>query len=89
MTDTERLDFLERATKASSTGISFDWTPSVEGKRSGFRFMRRVFIGKAKSDIRSAIDAAAKQIEGKDVGELGVDREHAGGDQAVSIRDRI
>ena len=61
MTDAERLDFLEKAAKASRTGISFDWIPSVEGEPSGFRFMRRFFISEAKTNIRKAIDAAAAQ----------------------------
>lgn len=60
MTDAERLDWLEAQAKRSRTGISFDWIPSVEGERSGFRFMRKFFIGDAKQDLRSAIDAAAK-----------------------------
>src|SRR5258708_1912255 len=55
VTDGERLDWLEMAAKKSSTGISFDWVPSVEGEPSGFRFMCRFFIGPAKITIRSAI----------------------------------
>lgn len=60
-TDTERLNWLERKTKESQTGISFDWIPPVDGEPSGFRFMRRFFIGDAKIDIRAAIDAARAQ----------------------------
>ena len=61
MTDKERLDFLEGIAKSSQTGISFDWVPSVEGERSGFRFMRRHFIGPAKTTLRDAIDAVIKE----------------------------
>ena len=61
MTDSERLDFLERTTRKSLTGISFDWIPSVDGETSGFRYMRRFLVGGAKSTLRSAIDAAALQ----------------------------
>ena len=57
-TDTERLDWLEKTAKKSLTGISFDWVPSVDGERSGFRYMRKFFIGEAKTDIRQAIDTA-------------------------------
>jgi hypothetical protein len=58
MTDTERLDWLEQQARKSRTGISFDWVPSVDGEASGFRFMRKFFIGEAKTNIRSAIDGA-------------------------------
>jgi hypothetical protein len=61
MTDTERLDWLENQAKRNPTGISFDWVPSVEGERSGFRFMRRFFIGEARTTLRAAIDAAASR----------------------------
>ncbi len=64
MNDAERLDWLERMAKQSPTGISFDWVPSVEGEPSGFRFMRRRFIGDAKRDIRGAIDAAIRAGQG-------------------------
>jgi hypothetical protein len=57
-TDTERLDFIETITrKRSITGVSFDWIPSVDGERSGFRFMRRHYIGGAKATLRDTIDA--------------------------------
>jgi hypothetical protein len=56
--DGSRLDWLEAAAKRSRTGISFDWVPSVEGEPSGFRFMRRHFIGEACQTLRSAIDRA-------------------------------
>ena len=59
-TDTERLDFLQRATRASTTGISFDWVPAVEGERSGYRFMRRWNIGEPSHTLRDAIDAAMR-----------------------------
>lgn len=60
MTDTEIVDWLEKQARQSSTGISFDWIPSVEGERSGFRFMRRHFIGEQKETLRSAIREAAR-----------------------------
>jgi hypothetical protein len=61
MTDTERLDWLEKQSRKSSTGISFDHIPAVEGERSGWRFMRRFFIGEQKPSLRAAIDAAMLQ----------------------------
>jgi hypothetical protein len=63
MTDAERLDWLEHAARKSYTGISFDWIPSVEGEPSGFRFMRRHFIGDAAKSLRAAIDRAARQFK--------------------------
>lgn len=59
MTDSERLDFLEQWARKSPTGVSLDWSPAVEGERSGFRFMRHHNIGEPKDSVRSAIDAAA------------------------------
>lgn len=56
--DAERLDWLEGMARQSQTGISFDWVPPVDDEPSGFRFLRRFFIGDAKRDIRAAIDAA-------------------------------
>lgn len=61
MTDSERLDWLEERTRRSPTGISFDWIPSVDGERSGFRFMRRHFISDPAQSLRSAIDKAAAE----------------------------
>lgn len=63
MSDSEILDWLERATRKSRTGISFDWVPSVEGEPSGFRFMRRFVIGEARKTLRSAIAAVAYETE--------------------------
>lgn len=57
-TDKERLDFLEKMSKQSRTGISFDWIPSVEGEASGYRMMRHHLIGQTRGDIRASIDAA-------------------------------
>jgi hypothetical protein len=59
--DKERLDWLESQTKKSPTGISFDWVPSCEGDPSGFRFMRRFFIGSPAHKLREAIDFARTQ----------------------------
>jgi hypothetical protein len=56
--DAELLDWLEQQARASSTGISFDWIPSVEGESSGFRFMRRHFIGEPAKSLRDAIARA-------------------------------
>lgn len=63
MTDAERLDWLEQQAKRSQTGISFDWIPACDGERSGFRFMRKFFIGEARRDMRAAIDAAAEAAD--------------------------
>jgi hypothetical protein len=63
--DAELLDWIEEAAKKSRTGISFDWVPSVEGEPSGFRFMRKHFIGESRKTIRAAIRAAREIIEGK------------------------
>jgi hypothetical protein len=60
-TDSERIDFLEKSAKKSQTGISFDWVPAVEGEPSGFRFMRRAFIGEPRKHIRDAIDSVMRQ----------------------------
>jgi hypothetical protein len=60
MTDAEMIDWLEKQARKSPTGISFDWIPNVEGERSGFRFMRRHFIGEQKQSLRDAIHAAAR-----------------------------
>lgn len=56
--DSALLDWLEQQARKSSTGISFDWIPSVEGERSGFRFMRRHFIGDQANTLREAIRSA-------------------------------
>lgn len=55
--------WLEQQARNSQTGISFDWVPSVEGEPSGWRFMRRHFIGEAKKSLRQAIISAREQIE--------------------------
>lgn len=60
MTDSEMIDWLEQQARKSPTGISFDWIPSVGGERSGFRFMRRHFIGEQKGTLRDAIRAVAR-----------------------------
>lgn len=61
ITDAMRLDFLEGATRKSLTGVWFDWIPSVEGERSGFRFMTRHNVCEPRANIRAAIDAAISQ----------------------------
>lgn len=62
VTDASLLDWIEQAAKASPTGISFDWVPSVDGEPSGFRFMRRHFIGDQAKTIREAITFARQQV---------------------------
>ncbi|MCJ2009764.1 hypothetical protein [Methylobacterium sp. J-092] len=61
--DAERLNWLDQVARKSCTGISFDHIPSVEGEASGFRFMRRFFVGEARKSLRSAIDAARGEVE--------------------------
>jgi hypothetical protein len=51
---------IQRVDQNQPAGISFDWIPSVEGERSGFRFMRRHFIGEQKQTLRGAIREAAR-----------------------------
>lgn len=58
MTDAQRLNFLEEWARRSPTGVSIDWQPTVEGERSGYRFMRHHDIGEPKDSLRVAIDAA-------------------------------
>lgn len=60
-TDTELLDWLEKETKASPTGISFDWCRYVEDGQvleHGFRFMRQHFLGDRAKTLRDAIKLA-------------------------------
>lgn len=62
--DTMLLDWLESQSKASSTGISFDYVRYVEDGQvleKGYRFMRRHFLGERKDTLRSAIKAAMEQ----------------------------
>jgi len=61
ITDTHRIDWLEKQTKRSPTGISFDWVPTVDGHPSGFRFSRRHMIGDAKETLRGCVDYLIKQ----------------------------
>lgn len=56
-TDSKRLDWIEGQARKSTTGISFDRVPSLEGEPSGFRFMRRFYIGEPHKSIRASIDA--------------------------------
>lgn len=69
MTDSEMLDWLERAARKSRTGVSFDWVPALEGESSGFRFMRGFLIGDARKSLRSAISAAAYETEAREAQE--------------------
>lgn len=61
--DKERLDWLEAQTRKSPTGISFDWVPKCEDDPSGFRFMRRFFIGSPAYKLRDAIDFAKEDSQ--------------------------
>ena len=61
ITDKDRLDYIEKWTRKSTTGISFDHIPSVDGEPSGFRFMRRHYVGEARKSLRSIIDAEIKR----------------------------
>jgi L-rhamnose isomerase len=58
ITDAQRLDFIEQIVRQSPTGVSFDWIPSVEDERSGYRFMRYHNIGEPRDSIRAVIDLA-------------------------------
>lgn len=60
--DSDLLDWLEQQAKQSPTGISFDWVPSVDGEPSGFRFMRRYFIGDQAVNLRQAIAFARREL---------------------------
>jgi hypothetical protein len=60
LTDAERLDWLEKQAKKSITGVSFDWIPSLEGERSGWRYMHYHYIGEPGSSLRKAIDSVMR-----------------------------
>lgn len=60
-----RLDWLEQQARKSRTGISFDWVPTCEGEPSGFRFMRRHFIGEPAKTLRDAIDRVMRAEGGE------------------------
>lgn len=60
--DSDLLDWLEQQAKKSPTGISFDWVPSIDGEPSGFRFMRRHFIGDQAVNLRQAIAFARREL---------------------------
>lgn len=59
-TDEQRIQWLQKAARKSPTGISFDWVPSTDSEPSGFRFMRRHFVGDACNTLRQAIDRAMR-----------------------------
>lgn len=69
MSDTELLDWLERAARNSYTGISFDWVPKVEDEPSGFRFMRRHMIGEPAKTLRAAILGAMEDTARREASE--------------------
>lgn len=61
--DATRLDWIQAQAKSSPTGISFDHARHVEDGyvlESGFRFMRRRFLGERATTLRDAIDAARR-----------------------------
>ncbi len=62
MSDQERIDWLEHEALTSATGVSFDWVPVVEGKRSGWRFIRFHFVAEPQSSLRDAIDNAMRSL---------------------------
>jgi hypothetical protein len=53
VSDSERLEFIERAAKRSRTGVSIEWSPE-----DGWRFMTFHKVDGGQSNIRAAIDAA-------------------------------
>lgn len=62
--DKELLDWLEAQSKASRTGISFDYVRYVEDGQvleKGYRFMRRHFLGERRDTLREAIRSAKAQ----------------------------
>lgn len=61
MNDAERLAWLQEQAKKSYTGISFDYVPSVDGEPSGYRFMRRGYIGEPAKTLVAAIDKEMKK----------------------------
>lgn len=64
--DAARFEFLEHEARRSQTGISFDFAPRMPeyaDEPSGWRFMRRHYIGDAKKSIRQAIDAARRALQ--------------------------
>lgn len=60
-TDADRLKFLEETARTSRTGISFDWSGSIENVMGGYRFMSRHNVGKPHNSIREAIDTAINE----------------------------
>lgn len=62
----DRLDWLEQQARKSRTGISFDWVPTCEGEPSGFRFMRRHFVGEPAKTLRDAIDRVMRAEGGEE-----------------------
>lgn len=62
VTDTERIDFIEKIAKRSRTGISFDWVPSDEGEHSGYRMMSSHLIRQSYESLRDSIDAAMQAV---------------------------
>lgn len=66
--DAERLDWLERESKASRTGVSIAYTDQTNDEsllKRGYRLMRYHQIFSAHSTLREAIDAAREQEGGE------------------------
>ena len=61
ITDEDRLNFLEAWVLRSPTGVSFDKIPAVGGEPSGFRFMRRHYVGGPRKSLRATIDVEIKR----------------------------
>jgi len=64
-TDGDRFAFLEQQAKKSQTGITFDYVPSIDGKPSGWRFMRRHWISEPHKRLRHAVDTAMQAADPK------------------------
>ena len=59
--DKERLDFLEKLAKESSTGVSVEWIPSIENHTSGYRLSSCRVIRRVHATIRASIDDAMRE----------------------------
>lgn len=62
MTDEQRFSFLEQAVKASRTGISIEWMPSVEGEKGGYRFSMYHKLMQPQPTLKQAIDEAIIEL---------------------------
>jgi hypothetical protein len=60
LTDSARIDWLEKQARASRTGVSLDHVPWEDGTPAGYRYMHYHYISEQHSSIRRAIDFAMK-----------------------------